>query len=129
MKSKISSNRSFGVLFSIVFLLIAFWPFFNSHNFNDIKIWSLILSSILLILAIIKSKILTPFNIAWIKFGNLLGRIIAPIVLATLYFFVLTPIGLLLKLFKKDILNLRIKKDVKTYWLTRDFKILFKKQF
>ena len=129
MKSKISSNRSFGVLFSIVFLLIAFWPVFSSHNFNDIKIWSLILSSILLILAIIKSKILTPFNIAWIKFGNLLGRIIAPIVLATLYFFVLTPIGLLLKLFKKDILNLRIKKDVKTYWLTRDFKILFKKQF
>ena len=129
MKSKKSSNRSFGVLFSIVFLLIAFWPVFNSHNFNDIKIWSLIVSSILLILAIIKSKILTPFNIAWIKFGNLLGRIIAPIVLATLYFFVVTPIGLLLKLFKKDILNLSIKKDVKTYWLTRDFKILFKKQF
>jgi len=129
MKSKKSSNKSFGILFSIVFLLIAFWPVLNTHNLNDIKIWSLIVSAILLILAIIKSKILTPFNIAWIKFGNVLGKIIAPIVLATLFFLVVTPIGLLLKLFNKDILNLSIKKDVKTYWLTRDFKILFKKQF
>lgn len=129
MKTKRGSNRSFGVLFSIVFLLIAFWPILESHSLNDVKIWSLIVSLVFLILAIIKSKILTPFNIVWIKFGNFLGKIIAPIILAILFFLVVTPIGLLLRIFNKDILNLRITKNLKTYWLTRDFKILFNKQF
>ena len=129
MKTKRGSNRSFGVLFSIVFLLIAFWPFLKSHSFNDVIIWSLIVSSVFLFLAIIKSKILTPFNIAWIKFGNFLGKIIAPIVLAILFFLVVTPIGLLLRIFNKDILNLNITKYLKTYWIKRDFKILFNKQF
>ena len=129
MKTNRGSNRSFGVLFSIVFLLIAFWPILESHSLNDVKIWSLIVSLVFLILAIIKSKILTPFNIVWIKFGNFLGKIIAPIILAILFFLVVTPIGLLLRIFNKDILNLRITKNLKTYWLTRDFKILFNKQF
>ena len=129
MKTKRGSNRSFGVLFSIVFLLIAFWPILESHSLNDVKIWSLIVSLVFLILAIIKSKILTPFNIVWIKFGNFLGKIIAPIILAILFFLVVTPIGFLLRIFNKDILNLRITKNLKTYWLTRDFKILFNKQF
>ena len=95
MKTKRGSNRSFGVLFSIVFLLIAFWPFLKSYSFNDIKIWSLIVSAVFLILAIIKSKILTPFNIAWIKFGNFLGKIIAPIVLAILFLFLITSLNCL----------------------------------
>ena len=129
MKTKMSSNRSFGVLFSLVFLIVALWPILKSNNINDVRIWSLFLSATFLILGVLKSKILTPLNIGWIKFGNFLGKIIAPLVLAILFFLVVTPIGLLLKLFKKDILNLNINKKIKTYWITRDFKILFKKQF
>ena len=129
MKTKMSSNRSFGVLLSLVFLIVALWPILKSNNINDVRIWSLFLSATFLILGVLKSKILTPLNIGWIKFGNFLGKIIAPLVLAILFFLVVTPIGLLLKLFKKDILNLNINKKIKTYWITRDFKILFKKQF
>ena len=129
MKSKKSSNRSFGVLFSIVFLIIALWPLIKSENLNDVRIWSLIIAVIFLTLGILKSKILTPFNTAWMKFGILLGRIVAPVILGVLFFLVVTPIGLLLRLFKKDILNLKFDKKSQTYWISRDFKMLFKKQF
>tara|TARA_B110001450_G_C17414901_1_gene397342 strand:- start:18 stop:407 length:390 start_codon:yes stop_codon:yes gene_type:complete len=129
MKNKKSSNRSFGVLFSIVFLLIAFWPVLKTNNINDLKVWGLVISAIFLTLGILKSKILTPLNILWMKFGIFLGKIVSPVVLAILFFLVVTPIGLLLKIFKKDILNLEINSKKKTYWIKRDFKILFNKQF
>jgi hypothetical protein len=129
MKNKKNSNRSFGVLFSLVFLLIAFWPVLKTNNINDLRLWSIAFSAAFLILGVLKSKILTPLHIIWIKFGTFLGKIISPIVLAILFFVVVTPIGLLLKVFKKDILNLEINNTIKTYWVKRNFKILFNKQF
>ena len=129
MKNKKNSNRSFGVLFSLVFLLIAFWPVLKTNNINDLRLWSIAFSAAFLILGVLKSKILTPLHIIWIKFGIFLGKIISPIVLAILFFVVVTPIGLLLKVFKKDILNLEINNTIKTYWIKRNFKILFNKQF
>jgi hypothetical protein len=129
MKNKKNSNRSFGVLFSLVFLLIAFWPVLKTNNINDLRLWSIAFSAAFLILGVLKSKILTPLHIIWIKFGIFLGKIISPIVLAILFFVVVTPIGLLLKVFKKDILNLEINNTIKTYWVKRNFKILFNKQF
>jgi hypothetical protein len=75
MKIRRSSNRSFGVLFSVVFLIIAFWPILKSNSINDVRIWSLFLSATFLILGVLKSKILTPLNIGWIKFGNLLVKL------------------------------------------------------
>jgi|TARA_B110000211_G_C14025929_1_gene529845 hypothetical protein len=129
MKNKKNSNRSFGVLFSLVFLLIAFWPVLKTNNINDLRLWSIAFSAAFLILGVLKSKILTPLHIIWIKFGTFLGKIISPIVLAILFFVVVTPIGLLLKVFKKDILNLEINNTIKTYWIKRNFKILFNKQF
>ena len=129
MKNKRNSNRGFGVLFSIVFLLIAFWPVFKTNNIYDLRLWSVVFSAIFLTLGVLESKILTPLNIIWIKFGIFLGKIISPIVLAILFFLVVTPIGFLLKIFKKDILNLEINKNSKTYWIKRNFKILFNKQF
>ena len=129
MKNKRNSNRSFGVLFCIVFLLIAFWPVFKTNNIYDLRLWSVVFSAIFLTLGVLESKILTPLNIIWIKFGIFLGKIISPIVLAILFFLVVTPIGFLLKIFKKDILNLEINKNTKTYWIKRNFKILFNKQF
>ena len=111
-----SSNRSFGLLFFIVFLIIGLWPLKNSLELNYIFIG---ISIIFLILGLMNSKILTPFNKIWVKFGELLGRIIAPIVMAIIYFFILTPISLILRIFGKDLLNLKFSKE-KSYWTKRE---------
>ena len=116
MKTK-SSVKSFGILFFIVFLLIGVWPLLNDNN---LRIWSLVLSAIFLILGLIESKILIPLNKYWIKFGQLLGKIIAPIIMAIIFFLVLTPISLMLKIFKKDVLRLAFSKKIESYWIQRD---------
>ena len=114
-KVKIGSNRSFGIVFFVVFLLISIYPLINSEN---IKYWSLIISLIFLILGILDSRILSPLNKIWFKFGILLGRIISPLVMGVIFFFVVTPISLLMKLFKKDILNLKFNNN-KSYWIEK----------
>ena len=113
---KISSNRSFGIVFFIVFLIIAIYPLINNA---DLRIWSLIISIIFLILGLINSKFLTPLNKLWFKFGLLLGRLISPIIMGIIFFFVVTPIGLILRIFGKDVLNLK-KNNSKSYWIKKN---------
>ena len=115
---KISSNRSFGILFSIVFAAIAFWPLLN---LGEIRVWSVIVSSIFLLLGLINSKLLYPLNLVWVKFGELIGKIVAPLVMALIFFIILTPIGLFLRLIGKDLLNVKLNNN-KTYWIKRDKK-------
>tara|TARA_B100001029_G_scaffold47403_1_gene37563 strand:- start:312 stop:689 length:378 start_codon:yes stop_codon:yes gene_type:complete len=115
---KISSNRSFGILFSIVFAAIAFWPLLN---LGEIRVWSVIVSSIFLLLGLINSKLLYPLNLIWVKFGELIGKIVAPLVMALIFFIILTPIGLFLRLIGKDLLNIKLNNN-KTYWIKRDKK-------
>jgi len=112
---KISSNRSFGIVFFIAFLLIAIYPLANS---GDIRIWSLIISSIFLILGVLKSKILTPLNRLWFKFGIFLGKIVSPFVMGIIFFFVVTPIGLIMRILRKDLLNLKYNLN-KSYWIEK----------
>ena len=112
---KISSNRSFGIVFFIVFLIISLYPLLNSEN---IRIWSLIISVIFLILGLFNSKFLNPLNKIWFKFGLLLGKIISPVVMGLIFYFVVTPIALLMRLLKKDPLNLRFNKN-NTYWIKK----------
>ena len=112
---KIGSNRSFGVVFFIVFLIIGLYPLINS---NDIRIWSVLISLIFLFLGLINSKLLTPLNKIWFKFGILLGKIISPIVMGLVFFFVVTPTGILMRLFQKDLLNLKFNKK-KSYWIEK----------
>lgn len=112
---KIGSNRSFGVVFFILFFLISIYPLTYNEN---IRLWSLIVSIIFLALGLSNSRILTPFNIIWMKFGYLLGKIIAPVVMGVIFFLVVTPIGILIKLFNKDVLNLKFNKN-KTYWIEK----------
>ena len=115
-KVKLPSNRNFGFVFFIVFLLIALWPLLNGES---LIFWSLIISSIFLILGSFNSKILTPFNKIWMKFGELLGRVISPLVMAVIFFGIITPTSLLLKFIGKDVLKL--KQDKKnTYWIEKD---------
>ena len=112
---KISSNRSFGIVFFIVFLLIALYPLINKGEF---RLWSLIISFIFFILGISNSKILTPLNKLWFKFGIFLGKIVSPIIMGMIFFFVVTPIGVLMRIFGKDVLNLKYNND-KSYWIEK----------
>mgnify|MGYP001200764317 FL=1 len=112
---KISSNRSFGIVFFIVFLLIALYPLLKD---NDLRIWSLVISFIFLILGLINSKILTPLNRLWFKFGLLLGKFISPLMMGIIFFLVVTPIGIIMRLLKKDLLNLKYNKK-ETYWIDK----------
>ncbi|MDC3053788.1 SxtJ family membrane protein [Candidatus Pelagibacter sp.] len=113
---KLPSNRSFGLLFFFVFIIIGLWPIINSES---IRIWSVIISLIFFILGIFNAKILTPLNKVWMSFGKLLGNFVSPIVMGIIFFGVVTPTGLILKLFSKDILNLKKNKN-DTYWLKKD---------
>ncbi len=112
---KISSNRSFGIVFFVVFFLIAIYPLTYS---GEIRIWSVIVSLIFLFLGLLNSKILTPLNKLWFKFGILLGKIISPIIMGIIFFFVVTPIGLIMRLLGKDVLNLKYNKN-KSYWIEK----------
>ena len=112
---KIGSNRSFGIVFFIVFFIIALFPLINN---SEIRIWAVIISLIFLILGLINSKILTPLNKAWFKFGIFLGKIISPLIMGIIFFLVVTPIGILMKMLKKDLLNLKFNKH-KSYWIEK----------
>ena len=114
--NKKSSNKSFGILFFVVFLGVGLWPLTNDNNPN---IYLIIISIIFLILGLLNSKLLSPLNSFWIKFGELLGKIIAPVVMAIIYFLILTPISLMVRLFGKDLLGLKFTKQIKTYWIKR----------
>ena len=123
---KTSSNRSFGIVFFIVFLLVAIYPFFKN---GDIRLWSLLVSSIFLILGLINSNILTPLNKIWFKFGIFLGKIISPVIMGIILFLVVTPIGSIMRLMGKDVLSLKFNNN-KSYWIEKtDPKSKMKNQF
>ena len=126
MKSQ-SSNKSFGSLFFIVFLILGLWPLKNGESLN---FYFIIASVVFLILGLLDSKLLTPLNKSWIKLGEILGIIIAPIVMALVYFAILTPVSIIVRVFGKDLLGLKFLKEKDTYWIKRK-KILgsMKKQF
>ena len=114
-KIKISSNRSFGIVFCAFFLIVSLYPLINEE---PIRYWSLIVSIIFLILGILNSNILSPLNKAWFKFGLFLGKIVSPIVMGIVFFAVVTPIALILKIMGKDLLNLK-KSKINSYWIAK----------
>ena len=123
---KLPSNRNFGIVFAIVFLIISLWPLLSQ---NEIRSWSLIVSIIFLTLGLVNSKLLLPLNKIWFKFGIFLGNFIAPIVMGIIYFFVVTPTGLIMKMLGKDLLNLK-KSNKDSYWIKKDnSNSSFKNQF
>ena len=124
---KISSNRNFGLVFFIVFLIVSIWPLTYDE---PVRIWSSIISSVFLILGLMNSKLLTPLNKLWFKFGMILGAIVSPIVMGVVFFLVVTPIGLIMKIMGKDLLNKKYDKKKKTYWIKRDTLVgTMKRQF
>tara|TARA_B110000438_G_C15779992_1_gene635868 strand:+ start:332 stop:727 length:396 start_codon:yes stop_codon:yes gene_type:complete len=127
LKIKISSNRSFGIVFFFVFLIISLWPLINE---NPLRVWSIYIAIVFLILGLINSNFLTPLNALWYKFGKLLGSIIAPIVMGIVFFIVVTPIGFIMRIFGKDLLNKRYNNKSNSYWINREkSKSTMKQQF
>ena len=124
-KIKISSNKSFGIVFFLVFIIVGVYPLVSNEEF---RLWALITGLIFLILGLINSSILTPLNMLWFKFGLLLGRIVSPVIMALVFFCVVTPTGLIMKLFNKDLLKLK-KKNKESYWIERKSKSEMKNQF
>ena len=124
-KIKVSSNKSFGIVFFIFFIAVAFYPLVNNEEY---RLWALIISLVFLILGLINSSILTPLYLLWFKFGMLLGRVVSPIIMCLVFFGVVTPTGLIMKLFKKDLLKLK-RNDKKSYWIERKSKSEMKNQF
>ena len=110
-----TTNKSFGIVFFIFFLIISIYPLINH---GEIRKWSLVLSVIFLALGLINSKILNPLNNMWFKFGILLGKIISPLVMGVIFFFIVTPISIIMKISGKDILSLK-KNNKKSYWIKK----------
>ena len=124
-KIKISSNRNFGLVFFVVFLIISLWPL---QYGDSARIWSIIVSLIFFILGLMNSKLLNPLNKLWFKFGILLGAIVAPIVMAIVFFLVVTPIGLFMRILGKDLIRKKFDKKSETYWIKRDKPVSTMKQ-
>ena len=123
---KVNSNRSFGIVFFIVFLIISFWPTIDGQS---LRFWPLVIALIFLVFGLLNSKLLSPFNLIWIKFGEALGRIIAPIAMGIVYFIIITPIGLFMRLIGKDLLRTKFSKN-NSYWIKREKNIgSMKRQF
>ena len=115
-KTNLPSNRSFGIVFFVFFLIISLFPLISGH---EIRIWSLFISLVFLILGILNSQILLPLNRYWTIFGLFIGNIISPLIMGIIYFGVITPTGLLIKIFGKDLLGLK-KNNNRSYWIKKD---------
>ena len=115
-KIKIGSNRGFGIVFFIVFVIIGIYPLIDN---GELRLWSILLSLIFLTLGLINSNFLTPLNILWFKFGIFLGNIISPIVMGIVFFLVVTPTGLIMRFLRKDILKLK-NNSKDSYWIDKD---------
>ena len=123
---KISSNRSFGIVFFIFFLIVAIFPLLNDEN---IRIWSLIVCTIFLISGLLNLRFLTPLNKLWFKFGIFLGNFVSPIIMGIVFFSIVTPTSFIMKLLGKNLLNLK-KNNKNTYWIEKSkIKSKMKDQF
>ena len=125
-KIKLGSNRSFGIVFFIFFFIIAVYPLINN---GDIRIWSIIIALTFLILGLFNSRILTPLNKIWFRFGILLGNLISPIIMGIIFFLIITPTSFIMKILGKNLLNLK-RNNKNSYWVERPkIKSKMKNQF
>ena len=115
-KEKLPSNRNFGLVFFVFFLIIGLWPLLGT---NEIRYWSIFFSIIFFLLGITNSKLLNPLNKIWFNFGILLGKMISPLVMVIIFFLIITPIGVIMRVFGKDILSLKYNKKNKSYWIEK----------
>ena len=114
---KLSSNRSFGIVFFIFFLILSLFPLLKN---NQVNFYFLVTALVFLILGLLNAKILTPLNKYWVKFGDILGKFVSPIIMLLIYFFTVFPVNLLLRLFNEDVMYLKLHKKNKSYWIKKE---------
>ena len=114
---KLSSNRSFGIVFFIFFLILSLFPLLKN---NQVNFYFLVTALVFLVLGLLNAKILTPLNKYWLKFGDILGKFVSPIIMFFIYFFTVFPVNLLLRLFNKDVMYLKLHKKNKSYWIKKE---------
>ena len=112
---KISSNKSFGIVFFSFFLIISLYPLLNE---GSIRIWAIVTATIFLILGLANSTILSPLNKIWFKFGIFLGNFVSPIIMGIVFFAVVTPTSLLMRIFGNNLLGLK-KSNKNSYWIKK----------
>ena len=123
---KVGSNRSFGIVFFVFFLLVSLYPLINEEN---VRFWSLAVSGIFLILGILNSNLLSPLNKIWFKFGIILGNIVSPIIMGIIFFLIVTPTSIVMRILGKNLLNLK-RNNEDSYWIKRSkIKSKMKDQF
>jgi hypothetical protein len=118
-KKKNKSNKSFGIIFFIVFLIIGLWPLINGEG---VRIWSILVSLPFLILGILNSRILSPLSYVWIKLGIIMGNFISPIVMAIIFYLLISPFGIVMRIFGKDLLMKKYSKK-SSYCIKREKKM------
>ncbi len=118
-KKKNKSNKSFGIIFFIVFLIIGFWPLING---GGVRIWSILVSLSFLILGLLNSKILSPLSYSWTKLGIIIGNFISPIIMAIIFYLLISPFGIVMRIFGKDLLMKKYSKK-SSYWIKREKKM------
>ncbi|MDJ0712151.1 MAG: hypothetical protein QNJ14_17300 [Woeseiaceae bacterium] len=114
---EVGSNRSFGLVFFVVFLLIGLYPLLGG---GPVRIWSLIASGVFLFFAFFFSSVLRPLNVLWFRFGMLLAKIVNPIVMFIIYALTIVPFGLGARLFGKDLLRMKLDRNQESYWIERE---------
>ena len=114
------SNRTFGLIFAAIFLLIALWPLINGAS---PRTWALIIVALFALPALLFPRVLTPLNAAWAKFGLFMHKIVNPILMGLIFFLTVLPTGLMLKLFGKDPMRRKLDVNATTYWQQRDDKV------
>ena len=112
----VGSERSFGIVFTVVFAVVAAWPLKDD---GDIRVWAAIVSGLFLAVAFLRPGLLRPLNIVWFKFGLLLHKVVNPLVMGFLFFVTITPIALLMRLFGKDPVNRKLDMEAESYWIER----------
>jgi len=118
-KKKNKSNKSFGIIFFIVFLIIGLWPLINGEG---VRIWSILVSLPFLILGILNSRILSPLSYVWIKLGIIMGKFISPIIMAIIFYLLISPFGIVMRIFGRDLLMKKYSKK-SSYWIKREKKM------
>ena len=114
---KLSSDRSFGIVFLLVFLAMGIWMVLGSHPEG----WLFLAGSVILfVVTLARPSILSPLNRAWFKFGLLLGQVVNPLILGVVFFLVITPIAGIRRLLGKDSLRLKSKPSIGSYWIDRN---------
>jgi len=111
------NNKSFGIVFFIFFLILSLLPLFKNDQVN---FYFLAIAIVFLVLGLLNAKILTPLNKYWVKFGDILGKFVSPIIMLLIYFFTVFPVNLLLRLFNKDVMYLKLHKKNKSYWIKKE---------